>query len=380
MSQSPSLINSDTEIDWPLEMPDAPDLIETHASPMELEPEPRNWLDILDEQDKRLPVIRREHRQSAFQHLYEHLPNSIIDWELEGKHVCRVKDIACYGQYHKNPSDLRRHLSSQNHLEHEASLAQRNETLSASKRTMDVPVSPSPAKKVRLKHTIERTTGDDLVLKDKPFEEAETMPQSFYYPPWLVIPDSQDTSENELLPPTPEKERLKHTIENTVGENLTLELKSFEEAAAMPLSFYYPPWGEIPDSQYTSADELLEFGQELVQTESNQELELKLGFLNIAHEGRRVVLTSVGVPLANLMGLVSSNIFRENEKPKYPTALITTACFGACGCLIAGLLGGFMVFDNMRRNRRAGRKTTAADVPTTRLRDGPAVPEFRWFL
>ncbi|KAF4993344.1 hypothetical protein FDECE_13459 [Fusarium decemcellulare] len=101
---------------------------------------------------------------------------------------------------------------------------------------------------------------------------------------------------------------------------------------------------------------------------------------NIAHEGRRVVLTSVGVPLANLMGLVSSNIFRENEKPKYPTALITTACFGACGCLIAGLLGGYMVFDNMRRNRRAGTKTTAADVPTQRLRDGPSVPEFRWFL
>jgi len=30
---------------------------------------------------------------------------------------------------------------------------------------------------------------------------------------------------------------------------------------------------------------------------------------NVAHEGRRVVLTSVGVPLANLMGVVSSNIF-----------------------------------------------------------------------
>lgn len=101
---------------------------------------------------------------------------------------------------------------------------------------------------------------------------------------------------------------------------------------------------------------------------------------NVAHEGRRVVLMSVGVPLANLMGLVSSNIFRENEKAKYPTALITTACFGACGCLITGLLGGYMVLDNMRRNRRAGRKTTAADVPTKRLRDGPAVPEFRWFL
>jgi hypothetical protein len=101
---------------------------------------------------------------------------------------------------------------------------------------------------------------------------------------------------------------------------------------------------------------------------------------NIAHEGRRVVLTSVGVPMANVMGLVSSNIFRENEKPKYETALITTASFGACGCLIAGLLGAYMVFDNFRRNRRDGRKTTARDVPTHRLREGPSVPEFRWFL
>lgn len=101
---------------------------------------------------------------------------------------------------------------------------------------------------------------------------------------------------------------------------------------------------------------------------------------NIAHEGRRVVLTSVGVPMANVMGLVSSNIFRENEKPKYETALITTAAFGACGCLIAGCLGTFMMFDNHRRNRRDGVKTTAADIPTQRLREGPDVPEFRWFL
>lgn len=101
---------------------------------------------------------------------------------------------------------------------------------------------------------------------------------------------------------------------------------------------------------------------------------------NIAHEGRRVVLTSVGVPLANVMGLVSSNIFRENEKPKYETALITTAVFGACGCLIAGLLGAYMVFDNWQRNKRDGKKTTVWDIPTHKLRDGPSAPEFRWFL
>ena len=101
---------------------------------------------------------------------------------------------------------------------------------------------------------------------------------------------------------------------------------------------------------------------------------------NIAHEGRRLVLTSVGVPCANVMGLVSSNIFRDNEAPKYQTALITTAVFGATGALIAGSLGFYMMFDNHRRNRAAGVKTTARDVPTKRLRDGPSVSEFRWFL
>lgn len=101
---------------------------------------------------------------------------------------------------------------------------------------------------------------------------------------------------------------------------------------------------------------------------------------NVAHEGRRVTLTSVGVPLANLMGLVSSNIFMEKEAPKYETALITTAIFGATGAVITLLTGLYMIWDNARRNKRDGVKIDARDVPTMRLRDGPSVPEFRWFL
>lgn len=101
---------------------------------------------------------------------------------------------------------------------------------------------------------------------------------------------------------------------------------------------------------------------------------------NVAHEGRRVTLTSVGVPLANLMGLVSSNIFMGKEAPKYETALITTAVFGALGAVITVLTGLYMLWDNRRRNTEAGIKIDARDVPTLRLRDGPSVPEFRWFL
>ncbi|CEL04643.1 major facilitator superfamily domain-containing protein [Aspergillus pseudodeflectus] len=101
---------------------------------------------------------------------------------------------------------------------------------------------------------------------------------------------------------------------------------------------------------------------------------------NIAHEGRRVLLTSIGVPLANLMGLVASNVFREQDKPKYMPALITVGAFGATGAVLAGLLGAYMFFDNKRRDRRDGATIRAVDVPTERLRDGPASPEFRWFL
>ncbi|PYH46434.1 putative MFS transporter [Aspergillus saccharolyticus JOP 1030-1] len=101
---------------------------------------------------------------------------------------------------------------------------------------------------------------------------------------------------------------------------------------------------------------------------------------NIAHEGRRVLLTSIGVPLANLMGLVASNVFRAQDKPKYMPALVTIAAFGATGAVLAASLGVFMLLDNQRRDARAGCKVRAQDVPTERLRDGPASAEFRWFL
>ncbi|KAL9045263.1 MAG: hypothetical protein Q9214_001667 [Letrouitia sp. 1 TL-2023] len=100
---------------------------------------------------------------------------------------------------------------------------------------------------------------------------------------------------------------------------------------------------------------------------------------NIAHEGRRVVLTSFGVPLANLMGVVSSNIFQNKDAPKYIPALATTAAFGATGCLLTLVLGAWMILDNKRRNRKTGAKLNVRDIPTERLRDGPAAQEFRWF-
>jgi hypothetical protein len=92
------------------------------------------------------------------------------------------------------------------------------------------------------------------------------------------------------------------------------------------------------------------------------------------------MLTSAGVPLANLMGIVSSNIFQDKDAPKYIPALATTAAFGATGCMLTLLLGLWMIRDNKRRNSKAGVIVHAGEIPTAQLRDGPAVEEFRWFL
>ncbi|PHH70549.1 hypothetical protein CDD82_7046 [Ophiocordyceps australis] len=101
---------------------------------------------------------------------------------------------------------------------------------------------------------------------------------------------------------------------------------------------------------------------------------------NVAHEGRRLALTSVGVPLANVMGLVAGNVFRQADAPKYKPALMTAAMFGVAGAVLTAALASYMAWDNARRNRDMGVVVDARDVPTQRLREGPGVAEFRWFL
>lgn len=101
---------------------------------------------------------------------------------------------------------------------------------------------------------------------------------------------------------------------------------------------------------------------------------------NIAHEGRRMMLTAVGVPAANMMGVLASFIFQSKDAPKYIPALATTAAFGATGFVLTLCLGAWMMLDNKKRDAKQGEKKQARDVSTELLRDGPASPDFRWFL
>ena len=83
--------------------------------------------------------------------------------------------------------------------------------------------------------------------------------------------------------------------------------------------------------------------------------------------------------MANLMGVVSSNIFLNKDAPKYLPALATTAAFGGTGFILTILLGLYMIADNKRRDRKLGRTLQVRDVPTENLRDGPDAEDFRWF-
>ncbi|KAL5624329.1 hypothetical protein BROUX41_004389 [Berkeleyomyces rouxiae] len=101
---------------------------------------------------------------------------------------------------------------------------------------------------------------------------------------------------------------------------------------------------------------------------------------NIANENRRMMLTSVGVPMANLMGVVSSNIFLNKDAPKYIPALITTASFGGLGMVLTLAFGFYMMWDNRRRDRIQGVKVNPITVSTEKLKDGPDSIDYRWCL
>ncbi|KAK0208244.1 MFS general substrate transporter [Desarmillaria ectypa] len=100
---------------------------------------------------------------------------------------------------------------------------------------------------------------------------------------------------------------------------------------------------------------------------------------NTPQESRRAVVTAVMVAIANASGLISTNVFRKRDEPKYIPALATSAAFGGfCLILVAGT-GIWMRLENRRRNKAQGisDRFTAADIHTESLGGGHKSPEFR---
>jgi len=99
---------------------------------------------------------------------------------------------------------------------------------------------------------------------------------------------------------------------------------------------------------------------------------------NTNQESRRAVVAAVMVAFANSAGLISTNVFRAEDAPRYIPALATSAAFGGlCFILVAGT-GIWMRYENARRNREQGVNISAWDVDTSTLQDGSANPSFRY--
>jgi len=99
---------------------------------------------------------------------------------------------------------------------------------------------------------------------------------------------------------------------------------------------------------------------------------------NTPSESRRAVVAAVMVALANSSGLVSTNVFRAKDEPKYIPALATSAAFGGFCFILVASVGTYMRIENRRRNRAQGVNITAADVDTEDLGQGPKSPAFRY--
>ncbi|KAF8807368.1 MFS general substrate transporter [Phlegmacium glaucopus] len=99
---------------------------------------------------------------------------------------------------------------------------------------------------------------------------------------------------------------------------------------------------------------------------------------NTPSESRRAVVAAVMVAIANSSGLISTNVFRAQDEPKYIPALATSAAFGGLCLLLVASTGIYMRIENRRRNKDQGVNITAADVNTEALGDGPRSPSFRY--
>jgi len=99
---------------------------------------------------------------------------------------------------------------------------------------------------------------------------------------------------------------------------------------------------------------------------------------NTPDENQRAILTPVLVALGNSMGLVSSNIFRNQDAPNYIMASAISAGFGAVGVIVTLSVGYYMKWDNARRNRAQGTNLTAKDIFTSELVNGQKDLNWRW--
>ncbi|KAJ7071060.1 MFS general substrate transporter [Mycena amicta] len=101
---------------------------------------------------------------------------------------------------------------------------------------------------------------------------------------------------------------------------------------------------------------------------------------NTTQESKRAVVAAVMIAFANSAGLISTNVFRAQDEPKYVPALATSGdrlrlVSVWCWWQEPGI---WMRRENARRNREQGVNLQAKDVNTSNLPEGHKSPLFRY--
>lgn len=74
-------------------------------------------------EDAKLRIATEEARRLRFGDMYQHLPNSELDWSLEGRLVDRVVGAHCYGSVSLNIGHFATHLGRNYHIVSDISLS-----------------------------------------------------------------------------------------------------------------------------------------------------------------------------------------------------------------------------------------------------------------
>lgn len=99
---------------------------------------------------------------------------------------------------------------------------------------------------------------------------------------------------------------------------------------------------------------------------------------NTPDEGKRAITTAIIEAVANLSGLISSNIFRPQDAPNYIPALAISAAFGGFAICLVTSMHLCMRYMNHKKDKEQGVKLTAQDVSTAELQDGFKSKKFRY--
>lgn len=100
---------------------------------------------------------------------------------------------------------------------------------------------------------------------------------------------------------------------------------------------------------------------------------------NNLNESSRAATTGLLVGLGNFAGIMSAATFRVEYAPKYIPTLITTCICNVIAIISIACLGGWMKWENSRRNKEQGVNLRAQDVDTSELVDGEKSPKWRYF-